>query len=221
MISWPTYTLGQAQKDFELLTSDNVNQINLSHEFQLVRDELIEARDVIYDKYEFDNGLHNKYAFDLEFGLALYKTLNNKIENRDIYLDDVWRFLSIKVTPDIVHARWDLNADRFYRMSRRIYLKQLWWYIHLSWDTNVKRTYEILKDNTTDTILNLVERPGLGYNIEMYREIMKQYSNYDDNDRTLLRRVMVLNTARSKNLSPELVDGGVTGYVNQLFKDVL
>lgn len=221
MISWPTYTLGQAEKDFNLLSSDNVMETNLSEDFLQLREELIDARDHIYDKYEFDEGLHDKYAFDLEFGLALYKTLYTKIENRDIYLDDVWRFLSIKVIPDIVHARWNLNANRYYKLSRRIYLKQLWWYIHLSWNNNISQTYEILKDNTTDTILNLVERPGLGYHIEMYREIMKQYSQYDDGDRTLLRKVMVLNTARSKNISPELVEGGIVGYVNQLFKDVL
>lgn len=221
MISWPNYTLGQAEKDFNNLTSDNVIQTNLSHDFKLIRDELIETRDIIYDIYEFDDGIHHKYTFDLEFGLFFYQLLNTKIENRDIYLDDVWRFLSIKVIPDIIHARWNLNEDRYFKMSRRIYLKQLWWYIHLSWNTNAKKTYEILKNNTTDTILNLVERPGLGYNIEMYREIMKQYSNYKDSNGILLRRIMVLNTARSKNISPELVEGGVSGYVNKLFKDVL
>lgn len=221
MISWPTYTLGQAEKDFNLLDSDNVISISLSTDFEKIRNELLQSRDLIYDKYEFDNGLHNKYAFDLEFGLALYEILNSKIENRDIYTDDIWRYLSIKVIPDIVHSRWNLNADRYYKLSRRIYLKQLWWYIHLSWNGNVDQTYVVLKNNTTDTILNLVERPGLGYNIDMYREIMKQYSHLQDSDRQLLRRVMVLNTARSKNVSPELVENGISGYVTQLFKDVL
>ena len=64
MISWPNYTLGQAEKDFNNLTSDNVIQTNLSHDFKLIRDELIETRDIIYDIYEFDDGIHHKYTLD-------------------------------------------------------------------------------------------------------------------------------------------------------------
>lgn len=221
MVSWPSYTLGQAKKDFDLLNSENMTQVQLSDEFQVIRDKLINARDVIYDKYDFDYGINDKYAFDLEFALSLYEILNPYIENRDIYLDDVWRFLSIKVIPDIIHARWNLNEERYFNPSRRIYLKQLWWYVHLSWNQDRDSTYELLKNNSADTIMNLVERSGLGYNVDLYREIMKQYSQHPDKDRSLFRRVMVLNTARSKIVSPALVEHGVSGYVTQLFKDVI
>ena len=40
--------------------------------------------------------------------------------------------------------------------------------------------YLILKDNSTDEILNLVERSGSdGYRVYVYREIMAEYSRTD------------------------------------------
>ena len=106
----------------------------------------------------------------------------------------------------------------FYQTSRRIWLKTIWWYIHLSWQNSIDETYKILIGNTTDTILQLVERPGLGYNVELFREIMKQYANYSDSSRNLFRTVLKLNTAKILTTSPELVDGGIEKYVDSLFK---
>lgn len=222
MFSWPDYTLNESEKDFERLDSNTMVNIHLEPEFQDLRLKLLSARDDIYDKYGFDTGIGDKekYIHDLELGLALYENLKDKIELRDLSRDDVWRYLSIQVVPDIIHPRWGLHADRYYRMSRRIYLKQLWWYIHLSWDTDLQTTRDLLKDNSTDTILNLVERPGLGYNVDLYRELMKQYPDYNDTSRLILRRVLVLNTARRKIISPELSDGGIPEYIRSLFDTV-
>lgn len=222
MFSWPDYTLNEAEKDFERLDINSINNINLDAEFEALRSNLLSARDDIYDEYGLDAGIgqYEKYEHDLELGLALYESLKGKIEPRDISKDDIWRYLSIKVVPDIIHPRWGLNADHYYRMSRRIYLKQLWWYIHLSWNTDTHTTRNLLKNNSTDTILNLVERPGLGYNVELYREIMKQYADYSDLSRQILRQVLILNTARRKVISPELTDGGIPGYVRSLFDTV-
>src|SRR5699024_11798367 len=102
---------------------------------------------------------------------------------------------------------------------RRIWLKTIWWYIHLSWYKNKSETYDILKDNSTDTILQLVERPSLGYYIDLYREIMYQYYKTGNSDRDLFRRVLKLNTARIVSTSPELLDGGLVIYVAKLFED--
>ena len=96
------------------------------------------------------------------------------------------------------------------------WLKNIWWYIHLSWNNDEQTTHDIIRNNTTDTILNLVERPGLGYYVDVYREIMKRYS--DCNDRDLFRKVLKLNTARLLTTSPELVDGGIEAYVEGLFR---
>ena len=95
-----------------------------------------------------------------------------------------------------------LMRHTFIKTSRRIWLKTIWWYVHLSWQNNINETYNILINNTTDTILQLVERPGLGYNVELYRELMKQYNNYEDSSRNLFRTVLKLNTAQMLTTVP-------------------
>lgn len=226
MINWDyiSYDISKAQKDFNQITveSTSIKPINPSEEFLKLREQLIEARDEVFEEYGFDTANKLDYKFDLTFGLKLYKYLNKHIgfTNRMASNDAIWRYLSLKVIPDIVHSRWQLNEDHFFKVSRRIWLKTIWWYIHLSWQGNEDATYETLKNNSTDTILQLVERPGIGYNVALYREVMKQYAKYEDKDRTLFRRVLVLNTARIVTISPELVEGGIQGYVEDLFKTV-
>ncbi|MEG7619415.1 MULTISPECIES: hypothetical protein [Bacilli] len=226
MINWENLNcdINKASKDFEKLKvkSTSIEPINPRNEFIELRQKLIKARDNIFEAYNLDKVNKLDYPFDLLFGLEVYQILNEDIgfANRVATNDDVWRYLSIYVIPDIVHSRWSLNADHFYKISRRIWLKTIWWYIHLSWRGNKKDTYEILKNNSTDTILQLVERPGIGYYVEMYRELMLQYSTFEDKSRDLFRRVLKLNTARLLTISPELVEGGLQGYVSDLFETV-
>ena len=49
---------------------------------------------------------------------------------------------------------------------------------------------------------------------------MLQYSTFEDKSRDLFRRVLKLNTARLLTISPELVEGGLQGYVSDLFETV-
>ena len=107
--------------------------------------------------------------------------------------DDIWRYISVIVMPDLTFIRYpNLNEDvkvireyipdlsyaigiktekdsvrikkkRFYSHTRRIWLKTLWWYIHLGWQGNSKTTYEVLKNNGTNIISHFIERPGRGY----------------------------------------------------------
>ncbi|MCR8968463.1 hypothetical protein [Facklamia sp. 7083-14-GEN3] len=221
MLDWPTYSYSDAANDMEKIDNNTLTKPILKGEFSILRQNLLKARDEIYEKYGFDRGIDKKYIFDLEFGLKFYEALLPYLDNRRSSIDDTWRYLSVKVIPDIVHGRFGLDENRFYKQSRRIYLKQIWWYIHLGWSENTEKTYNILKDNTTDTIQSIVERPGLGYNIPVYREILNQHSTYKNKDAHLLRRVMKLNTARVKLTSPELFPGGVQGYVSKLFSDVI
>lgn len=166
------------------------------------------------------------YDFDLLFGIKMYELLSNEyqISERQASQDGVWMFLSIEVVPDIVFRRWKaLNESRYYKESRRIWLKTLWWYIHLSWQGNVKNTFEILRDNTTDDLVQLVERSGSkGYRVNLYREIMKNYSQVVEGEKgrknQLFRKVMKLNTARARVIEPALTDGGEEQYVKELFK---
>lgn len=224
MIHWHNirYDINNATHDFGQLDvqADAIVPINPRAEFEHIREQLIVARDEIFEENNLDGANKLDYQFDLLFGLRAYEILNEQIgfTNRVATNDDVWRYLSIHVVPDIVHSRWSLNADHFYKASRRIWLKTIWWYIHLGWRGNREDTYEILKDNTTDTILQLVERPGIGYYVPMYREILLQYAAIEDTSRELFRRVLKLNTARLVTTSPELVKGGIPVYVKELFE---
>jgi len=225
MINWNNirYELSSAERDFANLKVGvkTIEPINVKDEFKVLRNSLIAIRDNLFENHNFDNIEKLDYEFDLLFGLKLYSVLNEKVgfNNRVASNDDVWRYLSICMVPDIVHARWGLKADHYYKMPRRIWLKKIWWFIHLSWMGDEESTYDILKTKTTDTILQLVERPGIGYNIPLYREIMKQYDLYEDKDRKLFRKVLILNTMRIVTTSPELSEGGIEGYVAGLFKD--
>lgn len=227
MIKWDNliYDLSASNRDFEKLEihADSVTPIEPLKDFNELRHKLIGLRNQIFEEQGFEKDNKLDYKFDLAFGLEIYELLNDELgfSNRVATNDDIWRYLSIKVIPDIVHSRWGLNADRYYKSPRRIWLKAIWWYIHLSWMGTKEDTYQILKNNTTDTVVQLVERPGIGYYVDVYRELILQYSKYVDKSRELFRSVLKINTARLQTISPELVDGGVEKYVSDLFETAL
>lgn len=164
-----------------------------------------------------------KYNFDLNFGLDLYNLLykNYNFTVREASNDKIWIFISMKVIPDIVLARWGLTESRFFKESRRIWLKTIWWYIHLSWQKDRQTTHDILDSFSTDEIVQLVERVGpFGYRIDLTRELMSQFSkkNLLDKNRDFFRQAMKLNTARLKLVEPSLFPGGPKKYVEELIK---
>lgn len=227
MITWDQiiYDVSNAQRDFDKLEVlvDKVEPIEPMKDLLLVRDKLINIRNKVFEEHGFETMNKLDYKFDLAFGIELYEYLNDEIDftNRIATYNDIWRYLSVRVVPDIVHARWGLNAERYFKNTRRIWLKAIWWYIHLSWQGDKLSTYEILKTNTTDTVVQLVERPGIGYHVEVYRELMLQYNDYEDRSRELFRTLLKINTARLLTTSPELVEGGIVGYVKSLFEAAL
>ncbi len=162
-----------------------------------------------------------EYRKDLLFGLELYDILNNKygLTPREASDNEIWNYLSIKVVPNIVSERWGLNEARFYKENRRVWLKTIWWYIHLSWNQDKETTLKTLEKFTTDTIAQLVERPGpYGYRREFTRELMKQIAqkNVQSRHKDFFRRAMKLNTARTKVVEPALYPGGIESYVEEL-----
>ena len=179
-------------------------------------------------------GSRRDYYKDVVFGIKLYKYLiRQKWFNLRIASDvGFWRYLSIVVIPDIVAQRWSFdNEDHYWRKPTRIWLRSIWWYIHLSWQDGSNATKEMLLSPmfNTDTILNLVERSGRdGMNIDVYKMIMKKYSLQEQNTLQkfkegskkrddLFRAVMRLNTARIMVYEPSFCEGGVEGYVTSLF----
>lgn len=172
----------------------------------------------MFEERGYDNAEKLDYDFDVAYGFKLYEILNENVgfNNREASNNDFWNWLSVRVIPDVVHSRWGNSPEHYFQRPTRTWLKVIWWYIHICWDGSEEATYELIKNNTTDTIQGLIERPGIGYYVDVYHEIMKRYKDYQD--RNLFRRVMKLNTARLMTTSPELVDGGIEAYVEDLFK---
>lgn len=166
---------------------------------------------------------NNSYQLDLNFGIKLYETLNNKygMNVRLASTAGIWRYLSVCVVPDLIEKRYGTDhPDRFWKKPKRLWLRVLWWYIYLSWQGTAHQTIEILKDNSTDEILQLVDRCGRGgYRVDLYRAIMKKNGEFDPAERRrkeLFRKMMVLNTARVQVVEPSLTDKGEEGYVDSL-----
>lgn len=169
----------------------------------------------------------DKYKFDLHFGLKFYEYINESIgaSMREVSNPEFWIYLSILVIPDIVSFRHgDNNHIRSYQQNSRVYLSTLWWYIHLSWQGSYEDTCNILKDNSTDEIMNLVERTGKnGYRIDLYREIMKRYSMIDSDSKlrgdkkSIFRRIMTMNTMLIKTTEPSLLKNKEVEYVERIF----
>ena len=186
-----------------------------------------------------ENNCNTEYFIDYKFGLMLYDYLNNthNLSVRKAADDSFWRYLSLKVCPHLIEQRWGKdNEGRYWSRPSRIWFRQIWWYVHLSWQNDMETTEEVLKSPrfSTDTILNLVERTGRkGTYIEVYKYIMYYYqyisetemqrfkSLYNSKGRKddLFRIIMKLNTAKTMVIEPALYEGGTDGYVRSLFED--
>lgn len=164
------------------------------------------------------------YLLDLSFGLKLFELLNEKYELgvRDAADANFWRYLSVCVVPDLVAFRYGKDhKDRFWAKDKRIWLSTIWWYIFLSWQGSGHETYAVLYENTTDEILQLVDRCGRGgYRVELSRKMMKQYAAVDLKERRnkkLFRKLMVLNTAKVQVIEPDFLVGGTDAYIKMLY----
>jgi len=196
-----------------------------------MRNELQNGYKEAKEKYSRD------YDIDIHFGIYLYNYCEkiSSFNMRTASDDGFWRYLSLKVVPDLVTDRWgNSNETHFWKRGSKIWLRTLWWYIYLSWQRNVEKTLDVIESPrfTTDTILNLIDRSGKGYYIDVYRHIMYFYSKvskeelaeFNRNTATksdsLFRVIMKLNTARTKVIEPALYTGGECEYVRSLFNDM-
>lgn len=227
-MEWKNLNKNEAYNDYQRIIINGNAQAECDNSYLKLRKELKDGFDSLIHVCKIENGeVLDKYKFDCYFGLKLYEILSRSefyIREHDASNDAFWRYLQIHVIPDIVKSRIGCNDDAFYRKSNRLYLKRIWWFVHLSMhQENLEETKNIILDscNNTDTILQLVDRSGKqGYRIELYREIMKhKVENKIGGD--IFRKVLILNNARVKVIDPYLVKGGIEEYVRKLFGDVL
>lgn len=218
---WKTLTKSDAAKTMLSWKADEIPTPSYDDKYNELREKLLDAEKKTF-AFIKQNPKKKDYFHDLIFGLELYEILNNdfNFSERNASNDEIWIYLSVKVVPDIVYNRWGLTETRFFKQSRRIWLRTIWWYVHLSWAGSKQETFNLLKHHTTDEIVQLVERSGpRGYRIDLTREIMKQLGSTKEKfDRNLFRRIMKLNTARLKVIEPYLAIGGVKQYVKELIE---
>lgn len=225
MITWKELDKDSASALFDEHCSSG--KVDCPEEYSELRDDLCtlfaQTLSEIGISPESISRKNYSYQVDYIFGLKLYTLLNNKYKMtpRTASSAGVWRFLSINVVPDIIDLRYGINhPDRYWKKAKRLWLRVLWWYIHLSWQGDESSTASVLKDNSTDEILQLVDRCGRGgYRVELYRELMRQHAELDASERRksqIFRKAMVLNTARVQVIEPGLVSGGEQHYVSDL-----
>jgi hypothetical protein len=207
----------------------------LNGDYTVLRNDLTNLFRSVMKEAEAKGFKLRDYYTDAQFGLLLYMYLSRKnwFSLRLAADDGFWRYLSLKVIPDAVAVRWGKDNDSHYWSTPgRVWLKQIWWYVYLSWTNDEITTRKILESPncSTDTILNFVERTGKkGTCVDAYRWIIYLYSmippcwvseykkrgkNHD-----LFRVVMKLNTARMMVAEPALCAGGYKGYAEKLFRD--
>ena len=182
----------------------------------------------------------NMYPVDLAVGFALYRELNFYKDFTNVMAnnDDMWRYLSCIVFPDITWLRFEngkkpkdtirINKKRFYSHPRRIWVKTLWWYIHLawqydgdkSWEEMEQDTYNVLKDYGSDTISDFIERPGKGYRLPLTRALMKGYAMETNKNSDRFNHIQKQNLVNCRNIEPALTEGREPGYVKQLLAEI-
>lgn len=139
------------------------------------------------------------YYIDAHIGILLYDYLWRVpgFNLRAAANDDFWRYLSIKVIPDVVAERWGYdNESHYWSKPARIWLRSIWWYVHLSWQGDMQTTAKVLEAPcfTTDSILNLEERTGRkGTFINVYRYIMYVVKMSVKNMALILQKLIILS----------------------------
>lgn len=191
--------------------------------------EYCEIRDKIFGAYEqYKN--KSGYEIDLRVGLALYELfLTDEYKLNPIYAndDDIWRYLSVRVFLDVTYLR-EPSSDRFgvyfshdrvYKHTKRIWIKQLWWWIHLAWQGDVDSTYEVLKKYGSGRISQVLERAGKGYRIDVTRKLLKKMSERTIQSKVSqddFRALMMLYYAKMFVVEPTLVDGGIDSFLDKI-----
>jgi hypothetical protein len=220
-VSFPTLNLKLSQRHFdEMVKSDAFLPDMSSPEMEEVRRQIL-AIVSLYDSTARSNA-SGPGAYDMKVGLALYRVLAEAgMDIRTAADDGWWRFLSLRVLPDLVKSRWDSAPPvRYWKGRSRIWLRAMWWTTHLTWQGSEENTRKVLESVTTDTVVQLVERPGKGgFRIDLTRLIFKM-RRLRKPSQDQFRAIMKLNTAQIVLKEPLFCEGGLFGYVDALFADV-
>lgn len=233
-----TLSRGQAQEAMNEWVQNYPNLPVIDGDLKQLRLDLQSINIRVREEINNDSSIkRTDYYLDYRFGLYLYEYLSIQqgFSLRVAANEGFWRYLSVKVVPDVVAQRWGKDNDsHFWSQPTRIWLRSIWWFVHLAWQGSLEETKDVLSCDhfTTDTILNFEERTGRnGTHVEAYRHILKCYSQVPtevikkqgrgklNNSDDIFRIVMKLNTAKMLVMDPTLYLGGEEAYAKSLFKD--
>ncbi|MBQ9229909.1 MAG: hypothetical protein IJ190_01890 [Prevotella sp.] len=192
--------------------------------------DYLDIRNYLVEKYhELKQSGYKDYQLDYRFSLLFYNYFHRKEWMTDRIAADYefWSYIALIVIPDLVFDRFGAEDDRhYYAKGLRIWPYTLYWYAHLSWQGDIEPTNKILSSSRccSDTILNLVERPGRnGTYIDLYRSIMYHFVNCNptkavDNIK-LFRSIMKLALAKPQVIDPDLCSGGASEYAKEIVQE--
>ncbi len=216
-MNWAKLTRNLACRKFnELKGADVFAPGTLNADYDNLRAAVRESLPLFADS-DFDAG-----AYDIQMGIALHRILNERgFGVRHAADEGVWRYLSLVVLPDYVKSRWDKSqAARFWSDRSRIWLRAVWWFIHLSWQGDEVLTRASINGMSTDDMVQIVERPGRrGFRIDLYRAMVKIAGARPLGQRKI-RQLMKLNTATVVMVEPSAYRGGLSEYVQILYQQI-
>ena len=235
-MNWKTLVNDKMRKEFNALCDkypEGPEQFALDvrdYDFSELRSRLLSAENKA--QAYAPSARAGRYPYDLEFGLRLYDCLTDLgfgiWEAAD---NGCWAFISIRVVPDIVYRRWvGYNEDRYYKRNWRIWMKSLWWYIHLTEDGDSDKfdldaSRDLLRNNSEDIIYLLLDHRDDGFRDSLYHMMMKKYHELCEsktivgNREDFFRAVMVQHTINSMVVDPVLT--GEKEYVDAIFDRVI
>lgn len=192
--------------------------------------DYLSIRNYLVEKYyELKQSGYKDYKLDYRFSLLFYDYFRQKEWMTDRIAADYefWSYIALIVIPDLVFDRFGAEDDKhYYAKGLRIWPYTLYWYAHLSWQGNIESTDKILSSSRccSDTILNLVERPGRnGTYIDLYRSIMFYFVNSnptkDVDNIKLFRSIMKLALAKPQVIDPDLFSGGASEYAKEIVQE--
>jgi len=158
-MNFPTLNVKLSQRHFDEMVKNDVFLPDTSNpEMEELRRQLITNLPP-YDSTARRNA-SGPGAYDMKVGLVLYRVLADAgLDIRTAADDGWWRFLSIRVLPDLVKSRWDSTPpERFWKGRSRIWLRAMWWTVHLTWQGSEESTRKVLESVTTDTIVRFQGR---------------------------------------------------------------
>lgn len=216
-MNWAKLTRNAASRKFdELKNDDTFRHGSLAPGYSELRAAVLDSLPLFSDS-DLAEG-----AYDIQAGLTLYRILSERgFGIRHAADESIWRYLSLVVLPDYVQSRWDKDAEaRFWRDRSRIWLRAVWWFVHLSWQGNEDSTRASVVGMSTDDVVQIVERPGRrGFQVELYRAMVRAAGARPLKQRKI-RQLMKLNTATVIMVEPSAYRGGVSEYVKALYQQI-